>query len=63
MDFINYCSTLYSTLPGLLFIGPLSCFGGVVIYAYYHSKHCDPVRAGYLTNVNQVRPTLYSILF
>ena len=53
---------MYSTLPGFLLIGPLSCFGGVVIYAYYHSIHCDPVRAGYLTNVNQVRPTFYSVL-
>ena len=31
-----------------------SAITGGVLYAYYTQLECDPYRAGYITNVNQV---------
>ncbi|XP_046376522.2 sodium-coupled monocarboxylate transporter 1-like [Haliotis rufescens] len=31
-------------------------FTGMLIYAYFHSIHCDPKEAGFISNVNQIVP-------
>ncbi|XP_046562773.1 sodium-coupled monocarboxylate transporter 1-like [Haliotis rubra] len=31
-------------------------FTGMLIYAYFHSIHCDPMEAGFISNENQIVP-------
>ena len=43
-------------LTGPLFgiLALLSVGAGMVAFAYYQQRECDPIRANYLTNSNQV---------
>ncbi|XP_064614238.1 sodium-coupled monocarboxylate transporter 2-like [Liolophura sinensis] len=60
----------YSTLPtvrmaqlslamnciGVILMVSLTCIAGVVIFAYYAQKDCDPLYAGEIQNSNQIAP-------
>ena len=37
----------------------LACGVGIVAFAYYAKKGCDPLRAGYIGNANQVNHDLF----
>ncbi|CAH1796926.1 unnamed protein product [Owenia fusiformis] len=43
-------------IPGTLLLLGLTCLAGLVIFAYYANKGCDPIGAGYITNPNQLLP-------
>ena len=42
------------TIVGILSIGLLSCFAGIVMFSYYFKRGCDPLGAGYISDANQV---------
>lgn len=41
-------------IPGSFVFMGLSCLCGLVMFAYYALKGCDPLEAGQITDVNQV---------
>ena len=41
--------------PALTLMFVLTCLLGFVVFAYYHTKGCDPLRSGKISNSNQVR--------
>ena len=41
-------------VPGQLALHIICTGAGMVVYATYAKMGCDPVEAGYVTNVNQV---------
>ncbi|XP_021372070.1 sodium-dependent multivitamin transporter-like isoform X2 [Mizuhopecten yessoensis] len=54
----------------LLFAGPaftftmsLAAFEGIIAYAYFHSKGCDPLASKQITNSNQVIPFMVLDIF
>ena len=42
------------TTPGGFILGTLACMVGWAIFAYYTDIGCDPLKAGYISNPNQV---------
>ena len=42
------------TVPGSILLKTMACLCGLVTFAYYTDKGCDPLGAGYITNPNQV---------
>ncbi|KAI0210157.1 Sodium-coupled monocarboxylate transporter 1 [Lamellibrachia satsuma] len=48
--------SVYLNIPGLLIINALAGLVGLVVYAHYAAVNCDPLRAGYITNSNQLLP-------
>lgn len=48
--------SVYLNIPGLLVINALTGLVGLVVYAHYASVKCDPLRAGYISNSNQLLP-------
>ena len=50
--------------PVQMLFGLLTALCGIVVFGYYASKKCDPLRAGYITNPNQVcRPIYFMMLY
>ena len=47
--------SMFILAPAFLVMFLLTGFTGLVVFAYYHTKGCDPLRAGYISNSNQVR--------
>jgi len=43
-------------IPGFVVVGLLTCMSGVIIFAYYAKKGCDPLTARYIHNPNQILP-------
>ncbi|KAL5005290.1 hypothetical protein ScPMuIL_018746 [Solemya velum] len=41
----------------------LACSEGLVAYAFYHTKRCDPLASGRITNANQVVPYMVMDVF
>ena len=46
--------SVYLNIPGMLVINALAGLVGLVVYAHYASVNCDPLRAGFIANSNQV---------
>ena len=40
--------------PAFIIMSFLTCLTGLVVFTYYEQKGCDPLRAGYISNPNQV---------
>lgn len=60
IQIVNYvCSVTLGTIPGGLVLSCLAFMSGWTVFAYYTSMGCDPLRAGYVSNPNQV-PTYYN---
>ena len=55
-DFYKYfnCRSMFILAPTFLVMFLLTGFTGLVVFTYYHTKGCDPLRAGYISNSNQV---------
>ena len=51
---ICYFSVVFLTVPGTILLGTLACMVGWAIFAYYADIGCDPLKAGYISNTNQV---------
>ena len=49
-----FFSSMLLLAPALTIMFVLTCLTGLVVFAYYHKEGCDPLRAGYITNSNQV---------
>ena len=47
-------SALYISVLLMFFVYILASAVGLVVYAYYRQKGCDPIRADYITSPNQV---------
>ena len=45
---------IWFNIPGVVVFLVMTCFSGMVIYAYYAMIKCDPLMAGYIDNPNQV---------
>ncbi|CAH1790095.1 unnamed protein product [Owenia fusiformis] len=43
-------------IPGILFLITICCVAGIVCFAYYQDKGCDPLKAGFVDNSNQLIP-------
>ena len=57
---VYHCRVTFLTVPGNLILGTLSCLAGWAIFAYYTEKGCDPLKAGYISNANQVKLLFHS---
>jgi len=47
-------SALYISVLLMFFVYILASAVGLVVYAYYQQKGCDPIRADYISSPNQV---------
>ena len=52
---------IFLTVPLQYLVGIMAILCGVVAFGYYELKGCDPYKAGYITNMNQVYCCLNSI--
>ena len=50
---LNY-STMYVNGPLFAFLTTISLIAGMVAFAFFATKECDPLEAGVLPNANQV---------
>ena len=48
------CRCLILTIPGTVILTSVSCFCGLIVFAYYTQIGCDPLKAGQISNPNQV---------
>ena len=48
------CRCVLLLIPGVTFMISLAALSGLSIFAFYASIGCDPLRAGFLGNPNQV---------
>ncbi|CAH1780744.1 unnamed protein product [Owenia fusiformis] len=48
--------SVFLNIPGIALLMTVTCYCGLVIYAYYDKKGCDPVMNGELANPNQIAP-------
>ena len=42
-------------IPGLVIVNVLASLVGLVVYAYYAERQCDPLKQGYISSSNQVQ--------
>ncbi|XP_060082496.1 sodium-coupled monocarboxylate transporter 1-like [Ylistrum balloti] len=54
---------LLITTPSFSITLTCAAIEGIVVYAYYHSKGCDPLRSKQLTNPNQLIPFMVMDIF
>ena len=47
--------SIYLNIPGLIVVNVLAALVGLVVYAHYAINKCDPLKARYIRNPNQVR--------
>ena len=52
--FLAYFSSVVFTAVFYALFGTLVCFCGLVLYAFYETQGCDPLRASFIANSNQV---------
>ncbi len=57
-SFLSRC--VLAIVPGNIFLTTLCCLAGLVMFSYYASLGCDPHKAGYVNNANQVMYILLS---
>ena len=46
--------SVISSTMGTFTVGPLACFAGIILFAYYYNLGCDPLKSGQIGNPNQV---------
>ncbi|XP_069104339.1 sodium-coupled monocarboxylate transporter 1-like [Argopecten irradians] len=49
--------------PGFLFTMSLAAFEGLVVFAYFYSKGCDPLESEQISNANQILPFMVLDMF
>ncbi|XP_060068780.1 sodium-coupled monocarboxylate transporter 1-like [Ylistrum balloti] len=49
--------------PAFLFTMSLAAFEGIIAYAYYYTKGCDPLKSGQISNPNQIIPFMVLDIF
>ncbi len=52
---VCYSRSIILLAPAFTIMFILTCLTGLVVFAFYHEKGCDPYRAGQIGNSNQVR--------
>ena len=52
---VVFFSMVLMAAPLQALVGIMAVLCGVVMYGYYALEGCDPFRAGYIKNTNQVR--------
>ncbi|KAK3583609.1 hypothetical protein CHS0354_039431 [Potamilus streckersoni] len=52
----DICRAVLLNVPLILLYGGVLIFTGMVLYAYFMVRNCDPLTAGYVANGNQVIP-------
>ncbi|CAH1784471.1 unnamed protein product [Owenia fusiformis] len=48
--------SVFLNSPGIPILMTVTCYAGLVIYAYYAKMGCDPLNAGQIDNINQITP-------
>ncbi|CAD5122038.1 unnamed protein product [Dimorphilus gyrociliatus] len=48
--------SIFGNIPALIAFNALTTYSGLVVYAFYAKKRCDPLRAKYIQSPNQILP-------